>query len=268
MQDLNGKVAVVVGCSASRGTGWRVAERLAEAGAKVVVGSRTFSRVQELADKIGGIAVACDVASEEQVAAAADKAIEAHGRLDIAVNASGLADQCSIADVTQDLLQKAVDINFFGNTYFVKHMARAMDRDGSIIIFSSLSTTNPMAPFFAYACAKSATDCMVRYAALEYGPRNIRVNSVLPGPIMSDMTSDIYAQPGYIEALEREIPIDRIGYPDDFADAVLWLSGPAYVTGLNIPVCGGIQLARFPYADELPGMKPLTTLFERKDAAA
>jgi NAD(P)-dependent dehydrogenase (short-subunit alcohol dehydrogenase family) len=265
--DLSGKVAVVIGCSASRGTGWRIAERLAEQGVKLVVGSRTFSKVQELADKTGGVAVACDIASESDVAAAADKAMEVYGRLDIAINASGLADQSGIGDATQDLLQKAVDINFFGNVYFVKHMARAIDRDGSIVIISSLSTTHPMAPFFAYASAKSATDCMVRYAAKEYGPRNIRVNSILPGPIMSDMTADIYAQPGYIEALEREIPINRIGYPDDFADAVLWLSGPAYVTGLNIPVCGGIQLARFPYADELPGMKPLTTLYERNETA-
>lgn len=268
MRDLTGKVAVVAGCSASRGTGWCVAERLSDAGAKVVVGSRTFAKVQDLANRIGGVAVVCDVASEEQVAALADKAIETHGRLDIAVNASGLADQSGIADVTHELLQKAIDVNFFGNVYFVKHMARAMGRDGSIIIFSSLSTTNPMAPFFAYACAKSATDCLVRYAAIEYGSRNIRVNSILPGPIMSDMTAEIYEQPGYIEALEREIPIDRIGYPDDFADAVLWLSGPAYVTGLNIPVCGGIQLARFPYPDELPGMKPLVTLYERGETPA
>jgi NAD(P)-dependent dehydrogenase (short-subunit alcohol dehydrogenase family) len=266
-QNLNGKVAVVVGCSASLGTGWNVATALAAAGAKVVVGARSFSRLQELARKIDGTAVACDIADELQVEKVAQTAVATYGRLDIAVNAAGLADQSSVAEVTTQNLQRAVDINFFGNVYFVKHMAKAIDRDGSIVIISSLSTTHPMAPFFAYACAKSATDCLVRYAAKEYGPRNIRINSILPGPIMSDMTKEIYAQPGYVSALEREIPLGRIGYPEDFANAVLWLAGPAYVTGLNIPVCGGIQLGRFPYTDELPGMKPLTTLHEREPDA-
>jgi NAD(P)-dependent dehydrogenase (short-subunit alcohol dehydrogenase family) len=266
VSDLKGKVAVVIGCSASRGTGWNVATTLAEAGAKVVVAARSFEQVQTLARQIGGTAVRCDVSDEAQVAKVAETALSVYGHLDIAVNASGLADQSSIAEVTTQQLQRAVEINFFGNVYFVKHMAKAIDRDGSIVIFSSLSTTNPMAPFFAYACAKSGTDCLVRYAAREYGPRNIRVNSILPGPIMSDMTHDTYQQPGYIEALEREIPLERIGYPKDFSNAVLWLAGPAYVTGLNIPICGGIQLARFPYPDELPGMKPLTTLHERGGA--
>jgi NAD(P)-dependent dehydrogenase (short-subunit alcohol dehydrogenase family) len=264
VRDLTGKVAVVIGCSASRGTGWNVATSLAAAGAKVVVAARSFKPLQELARRIDGTAVECDVADEAQVIRVAETALAAYGHLDIAVNAAGLADQGSIAEVSTAQLQRAVEINFFGNAYFVKHMARAIDRDGSIIIFSSLSTTHPMEPFFAYACAKSATDCLVRYAAREYGPRNIRVNSVLPGPIRSDMTHEVYSQPGYVEALEREIPLGRIGEPADFSDAVLWLSGPAYVTGLNIPLCGGIQLARFPYPDELPGMPPLTTLRERE----
>lgn len=267
MKDMTGKVAVVIGCSASRGTGWNIAQALAGAGAKVVVAARSFRRVRELAQKIGGTAVACDIANEAQVEQVAQTALSTYGQLDIAVNAAGLADQSSIAEASTANMQRAVDVNFFGNVYFVKHMAKAIDHNGSIIIISSLSTTHPMAPFFAYACAKSATDCMVRYAAKEYGPRNIRINSILPGPIMSDMTHEIYAQPGYVEALEREIPIGRIGYPEDFSDAVLWLAGPAYVTGLNIPVCGGIQLARFPYADELPGMKPLVTLHERESGA-
>lgn len=264
---IAGKVAVVVGCSASKGTGWAVAEALAEAGAKVVVAARSYDKVQELAEKISGTAVRCDVSQESEVEKVMQTALETYGGLDIAVNASGLvSDQSCIAEVTRAELLRALEVNYLGNAFFIKHAAKAIGSDGSIIIFSSLSTTHPMAPFFSYACAKSATDCLVRYAAIEFGPKNIRVNSILPGPIQSDMTEEIYAQPGYVAALEREIPIDRIGFPADFANAVLWLAGPAYVTGLNIPVCGGIQLARFPYADELPGFKPLTTQYERTDS--
>ena len=264
MNELTGKVAVVIGCSASRGTGWHVAETLAAAGAKVVVAARSFDKVEELARKIGGTAVACDVSDEQQVIDVAKTAVSTYGRLDMAVNAAGLADQSSVMNADTANMQRAIEINYFGNVYFVKHMAEAIGSNGSIVIISSLSTTHPMAPFCAYACAKSATDCMVRYAAMEYGARNIRINSILPGPIMSDMTHDAFSQPGFVEALEHEIPLKRIGYPADFSNAVLWLVGPAYVTGLNIPVCGGIQLARFPYPDEVPVVKPLTTLHERE----
>jgi NAD(P)-dependent dehydrogenase (short-subunit alcohol dehydrogenase family) len=263
MADLAGKVAVVLGASASKGTGWAIAEALAEAGAKVVVGARSYEPLCILAEKIGGTAVRCDVSKESDVAAAAKTAIDKYGRLDIAVNSAGVAGQGLIDEVTEQDLRQAVENNYFSNVYFVKHMAKAITSEGSITIISSLSTTHPMLPLFSYACAKAAVDCLVKYAALEYGPRGIRVNSILPGPIRSDMTADIYAQPGYVEALEREIPLGRIGNPKDFADAVLWLAGGAYVTGLNIPVCGGIQLARFPYQDELPGMKPMVTLYER-----
>lgn len=265
MADLEGKVAVVLGASASKGTGWAVAEALAAAGARVVVGARSLEPLELLAGKIDGTAVRCDVSSERDVTAAAEAAIDRYGRLDIAVNAAGLAGQGLIDEADSDDLQKAIANNYFANVYFVKHMARAIGSNGSITIISSLSTTNPMIPFFSYACAKAATDCLVRYAALEYGPRGIRVNSILPGPIQSDMTAAIYAQPGYVEALEREIPLRRIGFPRDFVDAVLWLAGGAYVTGLNIPVCGGIQLTRFPYQDELPGMKPIVTLHEQDE---
>lgn len=266
MSDLNGKVAVVLGASASKGTGWAVAEALAAQGAKVVVGARSLGPLSRLAEKIGGTAVRCDVSQEADVASAAQTAIARYGRLDIAVNAAGLAGQGLIADADAADLKSAVENNYFSNVYFIKHMAQAIENHGSITIISSLSTTHPMLPLFSYACAKAAVDCLVKYAALEYGPRGIRINSILPGPIMSDMTAEIYAQPGYVEALEREIPLGRIGYPQDFADAVLWLAGGAYVTGLNLPVCGGIQLARFPYQDELPGMKPMVTLYERNDA--
>lgn len=260
---LDGKVAVVLGASASKGTGWAVAETLAEQGARVVVGARSFEPLKILADRIGGTAVRCDVSKQGEVEAAARAALETYGKLDIAVNAAGIAGLGLIDEADEGELRNAVEMNYFSNVYFIKHMARAIGSDGSITIFSSLSTTHPMLPLFSYACAKAAVDCLVKYAALEYGPRNIRINTILPGPIMSDMTAEIYAQPGYVEALEREIPLGRIGYPKDFADAVLWLAQGAYVTGLNIPVCGGIQLARFPYQDELPGMKPMVTLHER-----
>src|SRR5690606_5485357 len=136
------------------------------------------------------------------------------------------------ADSDTEALQSAIQVNYFGQFYFTKHMAKAIDRDGSIIFISSMSTTHPGFPHFAYACAKSAADCLVRYAALEYGPRNIRVNSILPGARGSGMARESFPDPAMEAVYTRAIPLGRLGAPADFDTAVLWLAGPAYVTGL------------------------------------
>jgi NAD(P)-dependent dehydrogenase (short-subunit alcohol dehydrogenase family) len=250
--DLAGKVAVVLGASAEGGTGWAIAEALAAQGAKVVVGARTLAPLQRLAKRIGGTAVECDAGNEAQVAALARTARDTYGRLDVAVNSAGLPVMMLIANTTQASLEDAIRVNFFGNVYFVRHMAEAIGSNGSIVIVSSMSATHPVFPHFAYACSKSAADCLVRYAALEYGPRGIRVNSILPGPIKSEMAREAFATPGFEAAYQREVPLGRVGLPEDFANAVLWLAGPSFVTGLNLQVNGGNQLTRFPTLSELP----------------
>jgi NAD(P)-dependent dehydrogenase (short-subunit alcohol dehydrogenase family) len=252
MHNLEGKVAVVLGASAERGTGWGIAETLAAHGAKVVVSARSLPPLQNLAAKINGTAVACDVGDEAQVIALAKQATDTYGKLDIAVNSAGLPMIGMIADAQHENLEAAIRLNYYGNVYFVKYMAEAIGENGSITLISSLTTTHPLVPHFAYACAKAAADCLVRYAALEYGPRRIKVNSILPGPIVSDLSQELLGNPAGAAAFVRETPLRRLGYPADVADAVLCLAGPAFVTGLNLPVNGGMQLTRFPYLDELP----------------
>ena len=252
MGDLESKVAVVLGASAEAGSGWAIAEALSAAGCKVVVGARSQEPIERLAEKIGGVGVVCDVGNEEQVRNVAKTALREYGTLDIAVNAAGIPFLKTISDIEQPDLDTATKVNYYANVYFVKHMAAAIEQDGSIILMTSLSTERPVYPHFAYACAKAASDCLVRYAAIEYGPKNIRVNSILPGLIVSEMSAELMRTPGMMETFTREIPLGCVGYPKDYANAVLWLAGPAYVTGLNIPVAGGAQLTRFPRPDEYP----------------
>lgn len=268
MHLLQGKVAVVLGASAEGGTGWAIAETLAAAGARVVVGARSLVPLTKLAEKIEGLAIACDAGEELQVQALAEAAIETYGALHIAVNAAGLPVMSSIADSTQAQLQASLRVNYLGNVYFIKHMAAAMKTEGSIVVISSMSTTHPLLPHFAYACAKAASDCLVRYAAIEYGPRRIRVNSILAGTIVSDLSRELFASSQVRTVFEKEIPLGRLGYPADFANAVLWLAGPAFVTGLNLQVSGGNQLTRFPTTAEMPGADQTwegtgQTLFDR-----
>lgn len=251
--DLSGKVATVLGASAEGGTGWAVAEALARCGAKVVVGARSRPHLDRLAEKIGGTAVTCDAGSEADVKAMAQTALDTYGRLDIAVNSAGQPVMSLIADVEQEHLDQAVRVNFFGATFFIRHMAQAIGENGSIVFISSMSTTHAVFPHGPYAAAKSASDCIVRYAAQEFGPRNIRVNSILPGSINSDMAKEAFENPEFAKTFEHEIPLGRVGLPEDFANAVLFLAGPSYVTGLNLQVNGGNQLTRFPFLQEMPG---------------
>jgi NAD(P)-dependent dehydrogenase (short-subunit alcohol dehydrogenase family) len=174
------------------------------------------------------------------------------GRVDIAVNSAGVAVSNLIAEATREDLERACSINFYGNVFFVKYMAEAIGENGAITIVSSMSATHPVAPHMAYACAKAATDCMVRYAAVEYGPKGIRVNSVLPSVVRSEMAGEVFTIPGFEEVFTRQIPLGRVSEPEDLADAIFWLSTSAFATGLNLHISGGNQLTRFPAGHEFP----------------
>jgi NAD(P)-dependent dehydrogenase (short-subunit alcohol dehydrogenase family) len=252
---LKGKVAIVLGASAEAGTGWAIAERFAAEGARVVVAARREAELCKLAARIDGIAHTCDLGHEADVVALAAKAVDTYGRLDIAVNAGGLPAGGTIANTPHTDMVASTEINYYGNVFFVRHMANAMHSGGSIVLFSSMAATHPLEYVFAYACAKAATDCLVRYAAQEYGPRGIKVNSILPGAIRSEMSSPLWAVDGMEASYVREVPLGRIGAPADFADAALWLAGPSFVTGLNLQVSGGNQLTRFPNMIERPALQ-------------
>lgn len=251
---LKDKIAIVLGASAERGTGWAIARRFAAEGAKVVVGARREAPLRALAKQIDGTAQVCDLAVEKDVAALAARAVEMYGRLDIAVNAAGVPMGGTIANTPHAELVRSTEINYYGNVFFVKHMAAAMQRGGSIILFSSMAATHPLEYVFSYACAKAASDCLVRYAAQEYGSRGIKVNSILAGAIRSEMSSALWTVAGMEASWAGEVPLGRIGEPADFADAALWLAGPSFVTGLNLQVSGGNQLTRFPTTAERPAL--------------
>lgn len=251
---LKDKVAVVLGASAEAGTGWAVAERFAAEGAKVIVAARSEGPLKRLAQRIRGEVQVCDLANEQQIIELAGRAIELHGRLDIAVNAAGMPMGGTIADTPHEQTIRATEINYYGNLFFVKHMAAAMHNGGSIVLFSSMASTHALEHVYSYACAKAAADCLVRYAALEYGSKGIKVNSILPGAIRSEMSSSLWEVDGMEQAWANEVPLGRIGSPADFADAAVWLAGPSFVTGLNLQVNGGNHLTRFPRVSERPAL--------------
>lgn len=245
------RVAVILGASAERGTGWAVAEALALEGAKVVVGARRIEQLQRLAERIGGFAVQCDAANPDDIAALSRKAC-AVGPIDTAVNCVGETARGLIAEIDPAAVQRALDVNFLASFHFVRQMASIMRDGGSITLISSAAAMQPVADRVAYGCAKAAMDSLVRHAAIEFGGRGIRVNSIVPGPIRTELVADLLEQPSVEEAFLREIPLGRIAEPADIAAVVAFLSRPdGYLTGLNLPASGGMHLMRPPRAEDL-----------------
>jgi NAD(P)-dependent dehydrogenase (short-subunit alcohol dehydrogenase family) len=249
---MKGKVAVVLGASVRNSTGWAISERMASEGARVIVAARSLVTLTELAKKIGGTAIQCDATRPAEIEELFEKVRLEYGEIDVAISTVGKAAAASVEEADHDHIMETLAVNYVCNVHFVKHAARGMRSGGSIILFSSAAVLQPTGPNFAYSCAKAATDCLVRYAAIEFGSRGIRVNSIQPGPIRTAMIAQLLSAGGAEEVFAREIPLGRIGEPSDYADAVLWLAGSAFVTGANIPLSGGNQLTRMPRADELP----------------
>jgi NAD(P)-dependent dehydrogenase (short-subunit alcohol dehydrogenase family) len=250
---LSGKAAVVLGASGEGSIGHKVATKLIAEGAKVMIAARREDKVLELAKLIGATAAVCDITSDASVAALAKKAVDAFGGLDIAINTAGEAIMGDIAVASEEKIRRAVDIHFIGPMFFFKHMAAAIDHDGCIITCSSITADRVIASHAAYMGAKAGTDHVARAAALEFGSRNIRVNSVSPGfTADTPMTNGFLEIEGLREAFEKEIPLGRLNTPDDVAHVCAWLChDDSYITGQNIQVNGGNTLTRLPNAAEL-----------------
>lgn len=209
--------------------------------------------VQELAYLIGGQAVRCDASIEADVEAMAKAAVAAHGPIDIAIMTAGVPFVGTIDAIAPETMRQAIDINFFGPFHFVKHMARHMRDGGAIVVITSTTTTQPLIGYSSYGCAKGAAGVLVKYAALEYASRGIRVNAVQPGIIETPMTAVLQANPEAWKAVLKEIPLGRAVKAHEIADACLWLCSPnAAVTGATLTVDNGNHLLRQVQPDELP----------------
>lgn len=255
MGRLDGKVAVILGASDERSMGAATARRFAAEGAKLVLGARRLEPLKKIADEVGGVAVACDITNEHDIEKLAATAVDRFGRLDIAINYSGLNSAGTpIAETTREVLQAACDVHLIGTTLFFKHMAAKMADGGALITTSTMTALLAPPGLAAYAGSKKGADQVVRIAAVEYGPRGIRVNSIAPGFTESGMTAEYFEMPSIPEAFRKEVPLPRLVNVDDIANTALWLaSDEAFLTGQVIDMTAGQSLNRIPTADEMMG---------------
>lgn len=229
----------------SRGIGRAIALNLAAAGYDVVLTChKNIEAAQQVVDEIEALgqkaaSYAFDVASAEESASAMEQILAEHGTPEVLVHNAGITDDNLFLRMSQEAWERVIDTNLKSFYHLTKPLLRSMlkNRRGSIVCVTSLSGQKGNAGQVNYAAAKAGLIGACKSLALEVASRGIRVNAVAPGLIASDMTSGLD-----LDTLAKEIPLGRVGQPDDVAGAVRFLCSDeaAYITGQVIGVNGGL----------------------------
>ena len=243
MASLDGKVALVTG--ASRGIGRAIAERLARAGAMVVVNyARSADAAREVVpakEATGGraAAVQADVSRVEDVRRLVRETVERFGRLDILVNNAGTAVYKPLVEAMEEDFDKTFALNARGTFFAMQEAARRMADGGRIVSLSTGGTVAGAPGASFYAGSKAAVEQFTKALAKEIGGRGITVNAVSPGFTDTDMLGD---NPQFKEMGAQLSPLGRLGRPEDVADVVGFLASEEarWITGQNVQAGGGV----------------------------
>nr|WP_201280643.1 glucose 1-dehydrogenase [Hassalia byssoidea] len=250
MINLQGKVALVTG--SSQGIGQAIAVHLAQAGADIVIDYRshpdgakeTLAKVEAAGQK--GHIVQADLSSVSDIRKLVSEGVRHFGKLDILVNNAGVdgknADFWDIAEADYDLV---LNINlkgtFFTTQAFVQHLIETK-QTGKIINISSVHEEMAFPHFTSYCASKGGVKMMMRNLAVELGSMGITINNIAPGAIETPINTKLLNDPVKLNSLKQNIPLGRLGKPEDIAPMVAFLasSGADYVTGATFYVDGGL----------------------------
>ena len=238
------RTAIVTG--ASKGIGAAIAKQLADDGFQIVVNYSSSS--EEAGDVVAGIAAAggraiavrADVADAAAVTALFDRAEAEFGKVDVLVNNAGISKFSPLAEVSDEDFRQQVAVNLTGTFNGMREGARRV-RDGGRIINLSTSIIGHYSPGNSvYAATKAAVEAMTHILAKELGPRGVTVNAVAPGPIATELLFKGRSE-ALIQRLINDIPLGRLGLPEDIAQIVSFLAGPqsGWVNGQIIRANGG-----------------------------
>lgn len=252
MADLSGKIALVIGAAGKDNMGQVIIRRLKQDGAHVIAAGRHEEALAALAAETGGDWVKCDITKKEDITAMAGKIAADHGKLHIAVNATGWGLLTPFLDTTEDELRRMTDLQFIGPYMFFQAMIELMSEGGSLIQISSATAKIMLNDHAAYMGTKAGFDHVMRCIAHEFGDRGIRSNTISPGLTDTPMTAGAKATPGIFESFLDSYPLGRIGTSEDIAAAVSWVSSDeCFMTGETFQVNGGLCLRRNPTAAEM-----------------
>jgi NAD(P)-dependent dehydrogenase (short-subunit alcohol dehydrogenase family) len=251
MFDLTNKVAIITG--STKGIGRAIAEALARAGASVVISSRKADKCEQVANAIKSegheaTAIACHIGKREDVEHLISETKTRYGKIDVLVcNAAVNPYYGPMSGLGDDAFAKVMDSNVRSNIWLcnlaIPDMAER--KDGSVIIVSSIGGLKGSLNLGIYAISKAADFQLARNLAVEWGPKNIRVNCIAPGLVRTDFARALWENPETLGRAETLTPLRRIGQPDDIAGAAVFLASRAgaWMTGQVMVIDGGVTIA-------------------------
>ena len=246
---LDDKVALVTG--AGQGIGKAIAIRLAQEGADIIVHALPHDPLaQDTFDEIGSMGRrACIVRGDISIVAddylAIDEGVRQMGKIDILVNNAGIETKAAFWDTTEEAYERVLDVNlkgvFFTIQAFVKYL-RGAGHGGKIINVSSVHEELPFPGYTSYCASKGGMKMMMRNLALELADMGVTINNIAPGAIRTPMNSALLANPDQLDKLISNIPLHRLGRPEDVAGVAAFLASADadYITGSTMRVDGGL----------------------------
>lgn len=247
---LRDRIAIVTG--ASQGIGRAIAVELARVGAHVVVCSRRLAALQPVAEAVRAtgrraLALACDVGDGDQVDRVVVETVEAFGRIDLLVNNAGYRIRSPLEDLPRKEWDAIVQTNLTGVFLFSQAAGRVMirQRSGKIVNVTSVAGRTGSRGMAAYAAAKAGVAVLTQSLGAEWAKHGITVNAVAPGPVETEGVLEVWKTPAMIERAAREVPLQRLGRPEEIAWAVIYVASDEanFMTGETLYVSGGPRVA-------------------------